>query len=61
MRIGNVAMQLGIGADWIRRLERKGRISKAQRDCNGHRRYRPEDVEILRATIFGQNEKGKNS
>lgn len=52
MRIIDVAQQLGISADWLRRLERKGRIPPAKRDINGHRRYTEEDVKRLRAVIF---------
>ena len=52
MRVIDVARELGLSADWIRRLERDGRIPPAQRDVNGHRRYTDTDVERLRELIF---------
>ncbi len=52
MRVIDVARELGFSADWIRRLEREGRIPPARRDFNGHRRYSPEDVRKLRELLF---------
>jgi len=52
MRISAVAQELGVSADWLRRLERAGQILKAQRDVNGHRRFSPEDVARVRALLF---------
>ena len=52
MRITNAARELGISADWLRRLERHGRVPPARRDLRGHRRYTAEDVHLLRQTLF---------
>ena len=52
MRVGSFARELGFSAEWIRRMEREGKIPCAPRDLNGHRRYRPEDVERLRKLLF---------
>jgi len=52
MRVIEVARQLGVSTDWIRRLERAGRIPPATRDSNGHRRYGQADVERLRAILI---------
>ncbi len=52
MRVGQAARELRISADWLRRLERKGRIPAAPRDPNGHRRYAPEDIEAVRRTLY---------
>lgn len=53
MRITEAAKILGVGPDWIRRLEKRGRIPPAKRDFNHHRRYTDEDIKRLRATLFG--------
>lgn len=52
MRIGDVAKQLRVSTDWLRRLERRGDLPKAHRDRNGHRRYTPQQVEVIRASLF---------
>jgi len=52
MRVAQLARELGFSADWIRRMEREGRIPPASRDLNGHRRYRPEDLKRLRKLLF---------
>jgi MerR HTH family regulatory protein len=52
MRITSAARELGISADWLRRLERHGRLPPARRDLRGHRRYTAEDVHLLRQTLF---------
>ncbi len=59
MRIAQLAKELGFSADWIRRMEREGRIPYAPRDLNGHRRYSREDVKWLRELIF-RNDKEEN-
>lgn len=53
MRITELAKELGVSSDWLRRLERAGLIPKAQRDVNGHRRYCPADAARLREVLFG--------
>lgn len=52
MRIGEVAKQLCISAAWLRELERAGRVPKALRDVNGHRRYTPDDARRLKVFLF---------
>ena len=56
MRVTNVARRLGVSPDWLRHLERNGRIPVAQRDRNGHRRYTEGDLERLREVLFGRSE-----
>jgi len=51
MRTAAVAAQLGISADWVKRLERAGKIPRVARDVNGHRRYSRADLERLRKVI----------
>ena len=61
MRITAVARELGFSADYLRDLEKSGRIPPAPRDMNGHRRFAPEDIERLRTVLFpdgGNNRKG---
>ncbi len=52
MRCVDVARQLGFSPDRLRRAERDGEIPPVPRDKNGHRRYRPEDMERLRRLLF---------
>jgi DNA-binding transcriptional MerR regulator len=52
MRISTLAARLGCSAAWIRDLERAGRVPRAHRDVNGHRRYTAADVSKLRAILF---------
>jgi len=52
MRIGKLAAQFDVSTDWLRRLERSGRIPAPPRDLVGHRRYRPEDIEAIRQILF---------
>ena len=52
MRIRSFSQKVGFSADWLRRLERNGRIPPATRDLNGHRRYTEGDVEKLRALLI---------
>jgi len=52
MLIGDVASSLGISSEWLRQLERTGRIPPARRDINGYRRYDEQDLERLRAILF---------
>ncbi len=54
MRIMAVARQLGVSADWLRRLERTGRLPAPRRDVNGHRRYTDEDLTQLKEAIFAK-------
>jgi DNA-binding transcriptional MerR regulator len=52
MRVIDLARQLGCSADWLRSLERAGKLPLAQRDLNGYRRYSPTDVARIRALLF---------
>jgi DNA-binding transcriptional MerR regulator len=52
VRISEIARQLGVSADWLRQLERLGRIPRAPRDVNGHRRFRADDVGRLRDLLY---------
>jgi len=52
-RINGAAKELDVSADWLRRLERAGRIPPARRDLNGHRRYSQKDIKQLRDVLFG--------
>ena len=52
MRIGAFTSKVGISPDWLRDLERNGRIPPAERDFNGHRRFTEEDVARLRELLF---------
>lgn len=52
MRVIDAARELGISPDWLRRLERAGRIPAPPRDLAGHRRYRPEDVEAIKRVLY---------
>ena len=53
MRITTFAGQLGVSPDWLRKLERQGRIPSPSRDVNGHRRYHERDIQCLRQILFG--------
>jgi DNA-binding transcriptional MerR regulator len=52
MRIAQVARVIGISPDWLRRLEREGRIPQPRRDRNGHRRFTEKEVNRLREILF---------
>jgi len=51
MRTREAAELAGISADWLRQLERDGRIGPFPRDMNGHRRLTAEDVERIRTVV----------
>ena len=48
MRPVDLARLLGRTPDWLRRLERQGRIPVAKRDFSGHRYYDVEDLARIR-------------
>ena len=58
-RTKEAATAIGISADWLRRLERQGRIAPALRDVNNHRRYTTRDVERLRYLLFAGRHNGE--
>lgn len=60
MRIAAVARELGFSADYLRDLERIGRIPPVPRDLNGHRRFSSEDVERLRTVLLPDQDCGSN-
>lgn len=51
MRIGEMAVRLGVTADTVRFYERAGWLPAPERRDNGYRDYRSEDVEHLRLLI----------
>lgn len=56
MRITAVAKELGFSAEYLRSLERTGRIPPAPRDINGHRRFSQQEVAHLRTVLFADHE-----
>lgn len=50
--VSQVARELGLSADWMRRGERRGSFPPAKRDRNGYRYYTYEDLERLRNRRF---------
>lgn len=55
MRIHEAARELGVSPDWLRRLERAGRIPSAPRDLNGDRRYTTDLVARIRSVLFARD------
>ena len=53
MRIQEFAQALGVSADTVRRLERRGVLTPV-RDWAGHRRFTEADVDRARAVLFKQ-------
>jgi excisionase family DNA binding protein len=51
VRVADAAREVGISADLIRKLERRGVIAFT-RDLNGHRRLTATDLDALRRVIF---------
>ena len=52
MKIGEVARELGVSVDWLRRAEKDGRIPRAKRQLAGWRVYSPDDVAALWALLI---------
>jgi excisionase family DNA binding protein len=52
LRIAQVAKQLGVSADLLRRLERARVLPLARRDRSGHRRFTETEVEQLRKILY---------
>ena len=49
-KTSEVARELGISAEWLRKGEERGFFPKARKDADsGHRYYTREDIERLRA------------
>jgi DNA-binding transcriptional MerR regulator len=51
VRIGDVAKEIGMSKDTLKRLERQG-VVQPKRDRVGHRRYTQVEVEQIRAALF---------
>ncbi len=49
---GDVARELGVSVEYLRRLEREGKIPKAKRLLNSRRVYTQDDLERLREILF---------
>ena len=52
MRVIDVARTFRVSADWLRQLERTGKIPPPSRDLNGYRRYSEEDLARIREVLF---------
>ena len=52
LTVSQVARELGMSVDWLRRAEKQGRIPRAQRHLSGWRVYSPEDVERLKSLLL---------
>ena len=52
MRVREAARLLKISADWLRELEKRGKIPPVTRDMNGCRRYSDEDIIRLRRILY---------
>ena len=52
MRVKDAAEDLEVSIDLLKQLEKRGLIPSPPRDHAGHRRYRPEDIEIIRRVIY---------
>ena len=52
MRVKDAAEQLEVSIDLLKQLEKRGLIPVPPRDHAGHRRYRPEDIEVIRRVIY---------
>ena len=61
MRIGAVSRELGVSSEWLRDLERSGRLPAARRDFNGHRRYSRADIQQIRGLVFGKRHPRRGS
>jgi PAS domain-containing protein len=56
--IGEVAAMLGLSTHTIRAWERRHHVLTPQRTASGHRRYRRQDVELLREVVTGVSVRG---
>jgi DNA-binding transcriptional MerR regulator len=52
IHIGAASRELGVTPEYLRLLERQGRIPRARRDCNG-RIYGEADLRFLRSLGIG--------
>jgi PAS domain-containing protein len=56
--IGEVAAMLGLSTHTIRAWERRHHVLTPQRTASGHRRYRQQDVDLLREVVNGVSMRG---
>ncbi len=61
MRIKEASAKLEISPDWLRELERQGRIPPAKRDLNGHRRYSEDEIKQLQEVLYGKSDSPKGT
>jgi DNA-binding transcriptional MerR regulator len=52
LKVSQVARELGVSVDWLRRAEKQGRIPPAKRQLSGWRVYTSEDVVVLRDLLL---------
>ena len=52
MTISEVARELGISVDWLRRAEKVGTIPRARRRVSGWRVYSADEVERLKSLLI---------
>ena len=52
---------LDVSPRWLRQLELDGRIPRAPRDLNGHRRFTPEYLERVRRALFPETARDATS
>ena len=50
--VSQVARELGISVDWLRKAEKQGRIPQAKRKLCGWRAYTPDDVDNLKRILL---------
>ncbi len=54
MRIEDVARELKVSRDWLRRKEREGLFPPVMRNRIGHRQYSAADLEAIRRVVYHQ-------
>jgi DNA-binding transcriptional MerR regulator len=54
LTIGELAAEVGLSVDSIRKAEAEGRIPRARRTLGGWRVYTPEEVEKLRTLLISE-------
>ena len=52
--VSQVARQLGMSVDWLRKAEKQGRIPQAKRQLCGWHAYTPEDVANLKRILLSE-------
>jgi DNA-binding transcriptional MerR regulator len=54
MKIEDVARELRVSRDWLRRKEREGLFPPVMRNRIGHRLYSAADLEAIRRVVYHQ-------